>query len=553
MKSGIKAVFFDIGGTLMEKTPLTQRDTHKLEQMLSLLQVGWTLPELEETIHTGSQAYKRWCEQTLNELSVEEKWARFLLINLPEEKVRPLAPQLQWLWSQSKTNKQIKNNALETMRELSRRGYLLGTISHSNPIYLDQLEFTPLLKVRIYAQKYGKRKPHPSLFMDAARSCDLSPEECAYVGDHPWRDVVGPREAGYGRVILMKNGHSSMDPVAMQPDMVIDDLGELLMIFPEFQRDFSIQTVRQETRPLYDIALSTMWWDKERMTAAEFFRAGREMGFARFELNHQIPPEYLEDMDLQHFSIGSLHDPCPAYIPAKMLEQADIQITSTDETLRHKAVDGIKKTLDFAIRIHARHVVIHPGRIPGDHSGDDQLRLLYRSGRKDSPEYEEIREKVVRDRAQRAAPHLESCLKSLREIVAFAEGSGLTLGLENRYHYYELPLFEEMQHLLHEFQQPWLGWQYDLGHLHTLDQLGLQTIRQWLEAFTSRIVGVHLHDVRGIQDHQTPGSGNVNFSLVRPYLPADCYHTLEVDKSLTKEDLAQALQSLTKSGCVSKI
>ena len=553
MKSGIKAIFFDIGGTLMEKKPLSHYDDQKLEEMLSLLQVGWTSQELEETIRTGTQAYKSWCEQTLNELTVEEKWAHFLLAALPEEKVRPIASRLQWLWSQSKTNKQIKMDALETLRELSRRGYLLGTISHSNPIYLDQPEFSSLLKVRIYAQEYGKRKPHPSLFIDAARHCDLNPEDCAYVGDHPWRDVVGPREAGYGKVILVKNGYGGMDSVAMQPDRIVQDLAELLMVFPEFPDDSHVHTVRQETRPLYDIALSTMWWDSQRMTATEFFQTGRELGFARFELNHQIAPEYLDGMDFQHFSIGSVHDPCPAYTPAKVLEQADIQITSTNEILRHKAVEGIKKTLDFAIHMHARHVVIHPGRIPGDHWRDDQLRVLYRSGMKTSLEYEELREQVIQDRARRATPHLESCLMSLREIVSFAEGSGLTIGLENRFHYYELPLFEEMQLLLHEFQQPWLGWQYDLGHLQTLEQLGLQSTIQWLEEFKSRIVGVHLHDVAGIQDHQAPGSGDVNFSLISHYIPSDCYHTLEVDKSLTKEDLASALKFLTKSGCVSKI
>ncbi len=271
MKSGIKAIFFDIGGTLMEKKPLSHYDDQKLEEMLSLLQVGWTSQELEETIRTGAQAYKSWCEQTLNELTVEQKWAHFLLAALPEEKVRPIASRLQWLWSQSKTNKQIKMDALETLRELSRRGYLLGTISHSNPIYLDQPEFSSLLKVRIYAQEYGKRKPHPSLFIDAARHCDLNPEIALMLGII-LAGCCGTTRSRYGKSFWVKNGYGGMDSVAMQPDRIVQDLAELLMVFRNFRMIPTFNRQAGERDRFTTLRFQPCVGTANGMTATEFFQ-----------------------------------------------------------------------------------------------------------------------------------------------------------------------------------------------------------------------------------------------------------------------------------------
>ena len=230
----------------------------------------------------------------------------------------------------------------------------------------------------------------------------------------------------------------------------------------------TITSSHREMPVLYDVALSTMWWNRPSMSADEFCSKGRSMGFARFELNHQVPPEALAEFDLGHYHIGSLHDPCPAVIPAKTLEKADQVITSLDETLRERAVDGVKNTILAAYNLGARHVVIHPGRIPGDHSLDDQLRVLYRAGLKGTAQYEDLRLRVMADRAERCKPHLNPLIKSLYDIVAFAEGKSLTLGFENRYHYYEIPIYDELEVLLNEFQQPWVGWHLDLGHIQTL-------------------------------------------------------------------------------------
>lgn len=555
MTADIKAIFFDIGGTLVAKSKYPSKDTHALGAMLVLLDLDWPVTKLLETLEEGQRAYKAWCERTMNELSIEEKWAKFLLTELDSTLVKKHAVELQQLWRESKGRASVRVEVPAMFNEFHKRGYILGTISHSTPTYLDEPGLADMLSVRIYAPEFGKRKPHPSLFIDAARQCGLPPAACAYVGDNPWRDVVGPREAGFGTVILVRNGgsttaaHTSM----IQPDYTVHNLHELLFYFPLREQTRKLEVVERADQLLYDAALSTMHWDKDSLTADEFFSAGRGLGFARFELNHQISPEVFGQIYFINFSIGSMHDPCPASIPNKVLEQTDIQVTSLDETRRRKGVDVVKGTIEQACNLGCRLVVVHPGRINGDQSLDVQLRELYRCGQKGSSQYEEMRLRVMTDRAARAAPHLAQCMESLREIFDFTRDTGVTIGLENRFHYYELPDFNEMKAMLDEFTQSWVGWQFDVGHLRVHDELGLQIAHEWVEHFSPRIVGVHLHDVIGIKDHQAPGMGEVDFRLIAQHLPPDCYRTLEVDKALTTDAIERTMQYLQEQGCVFQV
>ncbi len=271
------------------------------------------------------------------------------------------------------------------------------------------------------------------------------------------------------------------------------------------------------------------------------------------KLNHQIPPDVLESIDLDRFHIGTLHDPCPAVIPNKQLEKEDRVITSLNEDYRKFGVDTVKYTIEKAYQLGARSVVIHPGRIAGDHTMDNQLRDLYRRGLKGSTEYETLRYSVIADRKERSRPHMEALLKSLPEIIDFARDTGLSLGFENRFHYYELPVFDEMEIILDTYQQPWVGWQLDVGHLQVHEELGLMSFQQWLDRFGNRIIGVHLHDVIGIVDHRSPGTGEVDFSRIARYLPDHAQRTLEVDSSLTFKEIHSGMAALAEAGCVTRI
>jgi sugar phosphate isomerase/epimerase len=138
----------------------------------------------------------------------------------------------------------------------------------------------------------------------------------------------------------------------------------------------------------------------------------------------------------------------------------------------------------------------------------------------------------------------------LRELIQYASRYHIRLGLENRYHYLDIPGLDEMQALLELGDSVQLGFWYDVGHAQALSHLGFYPHEAWLKRFSARIVGVHLHDVRGITDHLSPGSGEVDFSMVASYLPPQAIRTLELQPNNTPAQVQAGLQYLREKGCI---
>ena len=550
----IKVVLFDIGGTLVQKLNHDSRDPEIVSEILHFLNLEESPESFIQKLIQREKEYKDWAYRSLDELSFSERWSKYLLPEFPAEFITEHANQLQAWWGESRGKRWISPATSQVLHKLKERGYQLGTVSHTSPKYLEKAGIKDLFDVTLQAADFGKRKPHPSPFIAAAQALGVRPEECAYVGNRPSRDLIGAREAGIGMVIMIESQAELREenPCPMHADVTVSSVEEILAHFPGANSHF-VTTPSFALDTLYDAALSTMWWSRSTDTANDFCRKGRELGFARFELNHQITPEELDTFDLDRYHMGSVHDPCPAVIPNKQLELGDLQVTSLVEERRRVGVDTLKRTIDLAWRLGSRLVVIHPGRVDGDHSMDARLRDMYRAGLKGSWEYETLRQALMSDRLERGKPHLEALIRSLTEIVDYSKDSGLFLGLENRLHNYELPIFEEMEILLKEFQQPWVGWQLDVGHIQVHDQLGLMSFKQWLEAFSPRMVGVHLHDVQDILDHQIPGSGDVDFAWLAPYLPAHAIRTLEISKSTPYDEFLSGLKLLEKTGCINSI
>ncbi len=92
------------------------------------------------------------------------------------------------------------------------------------------------------------------------------------------------------------------------------------------------------------------------------------------------------------------------------------------------------------------------------------------------------------------------------------------------------------------------------GHPRTVSQMCLPgTNEEWLKRYASRIIGVHLHDVSGINDHLAPGLGEVDYRMVASYLPKEAYRVLEVQSFNTTEQVKNGLKVLAEAGCISQI
>jgi sugar phosphate isomerase/epimerase len=290
-----------------------------------------------------------------------------------------------------------------------------------------------------------------------------------------------------------------------------------------------------------------MWGINKFATLAEFFEQGRALGFTRFELNHAVDSTMLKN--LNGARIVSIHEPCPADISVGELKKRDWLISATNENNRCEGVNAIKRSIDLAQQLGAPVVIVHPGKVDMDTTLDDQMRARFRAGKATTREFAQMRAQSIALRAERAARNQDAVRQSISELAEYAGERDIQLGLENRYHYFEIPLLGELEDLLNlGFKN--VGFWYDVGHAETLDQLGFIPHAEWLHRFSARIVGAHLHDVVGIDDHRVAGSGQVDWAMVARYVPADAYRTCEFQNFNSPDQVRAGVQWLVAQGLV---
>ncbi|MDH4135857.1 MAG: sugar phosphate isomerase/epimerase [Anaerolineae bacterium] len=303
---------------------------------------------------------------------------------------------------------------------------------------------------------------------------------------------------------------------------------------------------------MWDVALSTMWGIGRFDRLEDFFSAGQHLGFRQFELNHGVNSAMLNGVNLKRYRIVSVHEPCPADISTSTLSDRNWLISSPDEDERRQGVVAVRRSIDLAHEVGAQVVVVHPGRVDIDPMLETTLRDLYKAGRSNSPEYAEAKERLVAARAAQAEINLQAVRRSLGELAEYAGRLGIQLGLENRDHYYEIPLPDELDDLLDLGCDEVVGYCHDVGHAQKLEHLGFCPHEEWLRRFAGRMVGVHLHDIVGLRDHQVSGLGQVDWGMVARYLPTEAVRVCECRSYNSPQELAAGMRLLAEKGCVSK-
>lgn len=552
MPHQIEAILFDMGGTLRSTVRKSKAEIRELwRQMLDLL--GSDIPEDEfaSLLAARGAAYKRWAEENLVELNEPDLWTKWMLPDFSPERVSGLAIQLNKLYREASGTRVVYPETHDVVLELFRRGYRLGLVSNTTssievPAALADLNLIGCIETVILSTLVGKRKPDPAILLEATRRMDVAPEKCAYIGDRVDRDVAAARKAGFSRAIILRDPRhpilEKVDGSSPRPDAIINNLTHLLDIFPP--------RPQPEVAPVADASLSTMWAIGTLPTLPDFYEFARRAGFARIELNHKINSAMLDGMELNSSTIGSVHEPCPADIPADELKKRDWLVSSTNEENRREGVNAIQRSIDLAHRLGARAIVIHAGHTSPDLKPEKKLRALLEAGRRESDEYREIHAQMIQDRATVAKAGFEAVKKSIAELLEYANKFGICLGIENRYHYMEYPSPDELRTLLDLASPEQLGFIYDVGHAQTLDRLGFYPHEEWLKRFAPRMIGTHLHDVIGVTDHYAPGLGEVDFSMVAKYLPENAFRTCEFQTFNTPEQVKAGLRFLLEHGCI---
>lgn len=277
------------------------------------------------------------------------------------------------------------------------------------------------------------------------------------------------------------------------------------------------------------VSLSTMWARGRYTDLIEFSRDAQSWGYSAIEANAYVTSDVMLNMLTQGaLPLSSLHNPCPNLQSSRDCRAYDLSLCSLDESERSEAVSFAGETIEQAVLVGALAVVLHMGHVPIGMSMQRRLHALWHEGQMDSEEYLKISEHLLTLRGANQRAHVERALKTLRELEDIARPRGIMLGLETRHNVHELPNLDEMEVLLAESDPAVVGYWHDTGHAETQERLGIARHQDWLQRYSSRLIGIHLHDVNSERDHQCPGAGQLDWEMVARYLPDAAIRVCEI-------------------------
>ncbi len=297
-----------------------------------------------------------------------------------------------------------------------------------------------------------------------------------------------------------------------------------------------------------EVSLSTMWAKGRFARMAEFVGRARELGFTHVEANASVSPRTLSELMATGVPISSFHCPCPAVSSSRGKPAADLSLSSLDERERGEAVSFARHTIDLASSVDARAVVLHMGEVPVDPRLEAGLHRLYSRACPDNEEYRRAREEMAFQRGSRAGPYLDAAKKSLCELGEYGREKGIILGVETRFHVHEIPNLDEAGELLGAAPAGSAGYWHDVGHAVVQERLGFGSQEEWLSRYGHSTVGIHLHDVIGISDHHSPGTGEVDWEMIARHLPAQAIRVCEVGEWNGEDRIRGAVGFLRKTG-----
>ena len=236
----IDTIFFDVGNTLRVVVKDAAFSRAAEDELMRL--VGATEPhdDFFEKLEKRWKAYRKLAKTTLIDASEMELWSQHLLPDYPVDTVCAHAGRLTRLWRDHDGRRVARPDVKDTLIELDRRGYKMGIIANTIteteiPDWMIEDGVCRYFKTVVLSSKVRIRKPDPAIYLLACRAIGSEPQQCAYVGDNPIRDVQGTRDAGFAMMIRIDEPDTiANEPqeITLFPDHTITTISQLLDIFP---------------------------------------------------------------------------------------------------------------------------------------------------------------------------------------------------------------------------------------------------------------------------------------------------------------------------------
>ncbi len=274
------------------------------------------------------------------------------------------------------------------------------------------------------------------------------------------------------------------------------------------------------------------------------------MGFRRLELGLNDYPSDLSGWEdcrreagvtVESVVVGSLKPKGQAY--------SGSQLGSADADLREMAINSTRRHIRVAQNLGAGVVVVRGCEVGSAKLDAESGVLGVELDEACADDLPAVQEKVgafvakVQKRGQKQIEHFCRSLHALRK-----EFPETKIAIEPGLHFNDLLNFEAMQWVLDDLSGQGVGYWHDTSRVWQRGMAGLPGQGKWLEAFSSRMLGVHLQDATPEEADLPPGLGQVDFRMVGEYVPAEVPHVVEVHSKHGRAEVLAAVQFLLGHG-----
>lgn len=297
-----------------------------------------------------------------------------------------------------------------------------------------------------------------------------------------------------------------------------------------------------------ELVLSTSCFGSRLKSIEDQAFAAVAMGFRKIEVGlTEAPIEMHGFEDTQRetgLTVSSVVAGCLKPFSPTM---ASTLLGSPNPDEREQAMNSVRRHIRLAQQ-HGAPIVI----VRGHNVRDDELnrgsRALQARIAQDGLT-DEMRDEMVAyaKRVQEfAQPQLEHLCRSLHQVAY--EYPDTKIAIEPGSEPDDLLGFDAMGWVLDDLSKLGIGYWHDVGRIHHRQSCGLPPQGRWLDAYASRMLGVHLQDAAEDETAMPPGTGEVDFRLVADYLPQDIPRVIEIAARHGRTEILGSVQFLVDLG-----
>lgn len=212
----IKAIFFDLDGTLRHSVPTGDQIQNEY-----LIELGLTINP-EDHLNAMRWEYRYWANSAdlrddiiAHSVDSENFWVeytrrRLLALNFSPQQSIDLAPKVSAHMGETyKPDSIVPEDVRRVLPELKQAGYIMAVISNRDKPFQETMDTHSLNEFFSFSLAGGEvdsYKPEPAIFEHALRRASVSAQETVYVGDNYFADVIGSRRAGLQPVLYDPSG-----------------------------------------------------------------------------------------------------------------------------------------------------------------------------------------------------------------------------------------------------------------------------------------------------------------------------------------------------------